>query len=142
MATTTYPAAVAALRQEIEAEWPHGSVPLVFLNENHVVPDTPSAFVLIEFTGGDDAVAGFGGGRGNNLWRQPGVVTVHACVPRGHGAALAEGYVEDALAILRGKRIGAVSCWGGSNLGGSGETDDGNYWRASGEIEFSFDRLG
>jgi len=139
---TDFAAAALAIRSRATGAWPHGSVALRWENEPFAIPDAPAAFVYVEIQGEGEEIAGFGGGRGGNLWRHRGAIAAHVLVPRDSGTATALGYAETFAGIFRGQRFGEVTCHAAAIESEGASADDGNYWQVSVRIEFHFDRVG
>jgi len=136
-----FKAAALAIRNRAVGAWPHG-VPLRWENDYALLPDAPAAFVHVEIVGLGETIAGYGGGRGANLWRHSGEIVAHVLVPRDTGTQTALGYAEDFAGIFRGARFGGVSCFSAAIEGQGSAADDGNYWRVPVAIAFQFDRVG
>lgn len=119
------------------------------------LPDEPAAFAFVVFNneGSGSGPAGFGGGRGLNLWRNRGTVEAYVFEP-----ALADGAAERVMqnaelvaARLRSYRDAVVSCGAadvipigeGSNISVSGLSSPvNNYQCAVAEIDLHFDQIG
>lgn len=76
------------------------------------LPDTPApfAFVLVNSDGSGGGPAGFGGGRGANLYRNAGMVEVFVFSPEGEGEDVVLGHAETIAAWLRGHRDADIFC--------------------------------
>lgn len=151
---TTSSQAYAVLRGIIEAGM---TIPLRWQNEdadsdgNVALPDTPEPFVYTEFLTEPAEIAGFGGGRGANLYRNPARLDLYVFVPRGAGLTLALDYAEQAAALLRSYRDSNVSCFGTSVYpGGDGAmlqppglaSEVNAYFYATVEVSLHFDQMG
>lgn len=151
---TTATQAYGALRARLEGGMP---IPLRWQNDdadsdgNAALPDTPAAFAYTEFVTDPAEIVSFGGGRGQNRYRNPARLDVYVFVPRGQGLAVATDYAETAAALFRSYRDADVSCFGVSVFpGGSGadlkppglNSEVGNYWYAIAEIDLFFDLIG
>lgn len=116
------------------------------------LPDVPSSFLFCDFETDPATIAGFGGGRGANLYRTTGRLDVFIFVPRGDGAdGVALGHAEDVAAIFRSYRDATLSCFAGSVLSGKavgelrppGMASEVNaYSYAIAEIELWYDQVG
>lgn len=115
------------------------------------LPDTPAAFVYVEIETERGGIAGFGGGRGANLFRNPCWVMAYVFVPKGQGARVVGGLAETIAARLRSFRDADISCFEGTVLFvGSGaalkppglRSDVGAYSCAIAEIAMSYDQIG
>lgn len=143
MTTTTFPAAAQALKDALVAGWAHADVPLRYQNDEAPLPDTPSPFVLVEVLGqAGGGHVGWGGGRGNNIWRQLGRVEMHVFIPTGWGPETAWTYAQEIASLLEGKGFSDVQCWEATIDGGGRDADQGNYWLVTAVVFFSFDRVG
>jgi hypothetical protein len=133
-----------AIRDRMTAEWPHVGVPVYYENEENELSDTPEAFLHVSVETFSQQLAAYGGGRGNNRWRQQGAIIIRVFVPRGAGRAVADGYAEDAAVIFRGQRFYAdVDCFGaGVVSAGVADAPNGNYWLTEVEVDLSFDLIG
>lgn len=150
MATAS--AVFAILKARLEANKPNGLGDLRWQNEDgSALPDTPAAFAYTEFLADRAAIAGFGGGRGNNLYRNPGRLVVYVFVPRGQGLAAATDLAESAAAVFRSYRDSSVSCFEATVYpGGDGAalsppgigSEANNYFYAVAEISLFFDLIG
>lgn len=137
-----FPAAEAAVKARLVAEWPHADVPIWFENERNQLAATPAPFVFVEVFGETQFIRAYGGGRGANEWEGRGRVEMHVFVPKGRGSALANTYAEALCAIFRGLRFDGVSYHAGSiyqdGTGGPDRIDKGNYWMVTAEVPFHF----
>lgn len=119
------------------------------------LPDDPAPFGFAVFNndGSGSGPAGFGGGRGRNLYRNRGTLEVYVFEP-----ALAAGAAnrmlvnaEAVAALLRSYRDSVVSCFAadvipigeGSNIAVPGLSNPvNNYQCAVAEIDLQFDQIG
>ena len=149
--------AYRALRSRLEERKPADLLALRFQNEaadsNGVapLPDRPEAFAYVEFLTQGSAIAGYGGGRGNNLYRNQAKLHIYVFVPNGSGASTATTLAEECAVLFRSYRDQYVSCFAASVItGGSGaemtppglRSEGGNYWWALVEVELFFDQIG
>jgi hypothetical protein len=126
-------------------------VPFRWQNEAAQLPDTPATFVYCEFLTGRARVAGYGGGRGRNLYRNPATFTAYVFVPKDSGLDDAEAIAEQIAALFRSYRDDSISCFDASvHPGGDGAelkppglaSVVGNYFYAVAEISLHFDQIG
>lgn len=127
-------------------------VPLRWQNEDGgALPDTPSPFIYTLFHTGRAGIAGYGGGRGNNLYRNPARVEAYVFVPKGVGLDQAEYVAEQVAALFRSYRDEHISCFDatvypggdGAELTPPGLTSEvGNYFWAACEVSLHFDQIG
>lgn len=118
------------------------------------LPDEPAAFAFIVFNneGSGGRPTSFGGGRGNNLFRNRALVEAYVFSPIGSetGADAASGRAEQIAARLRGFRDAAISVSAadvifigpGSSISVPGVTAPNNYQCAVAEIALHFDQIG
>jgi hypothetical protein len=84
--------AYAILKARFEANKPAGLTALRWQNQNEdstgaiALPDTPAAFAYVEFETDPQQLAGYGGGRGANLYRNPARLQILVFVPKRAGA--------------------------------------------------------
>lgn len=134
-------------------------LPLRFQNEesdslgNVALPDMPSPFAYLELNAERGDIASFGGGRGNNLYRNPARIEGFVFVPKGEGLDRAESLAEQLAALFRSYRDDAISCFDASvYAGGDGAdlkpigvanaVDLGRYFYAAFEVSLHFDQIG
>jgi len=137
---TTAAQAQAAIRTRLEAQFT--AIPLNWPNETFIVPDTPAAFAHIEFLTDPAFVAGFGGGRFANLWRQTGRIEAHVLVPVASGLATALAHAESIAAVFRSYRDADLSCFAAWVEPGTRSGENGNYWTAHAIVDLHFDAIG
>lgn len=139
---TTVSQAFTAIRTRLEAN-PITGLPLRWQNEQPTdLPDEPSAFAYVELLTDRTYIAGFGGGRGSNLWRTEGELQAHVYVPVQVGLTVATDYAEQIAALFRGYRDSDISCFAAHVEPGSQDETDGNYWAAHAIIALQFDLVG
>ncbi len=118
-----------------------------------ILPDTPApfAFVVWDNHGSGGSPIAFGGGQGNNLYRNSALVTAYVFSPSGEGASVVMGYAESFAARLRSYRDANISCFSadveligpGSSISVSGLNNEvNNYQCAVAEISLMFDQIG
>jgi hypothetical protein len=117
------------------------------------LPNTPAPFAYIElenFGAGRGPVA-FGGGIGNNLYRNEGLINAFVFVPNGQGLRVAVAQAEQIAARMRSFRDGDISCFSasvhpigeGTSFAPKGlNSEVNNYTCAVVEIAFHFDQIG
>jgi hypothetical protein len=79
--TVTADQALAAVRSRLES----GSLSITMYwhgDDAPVLPDTPAAFAYLVFNNEGSILAGFGGGRGNNLYRNRARVEAYTFAPK------------------------------------------------------------
>lgn len=149
---TTVSTAYAAIRTRIEANQPASVVSLRWMNEDgDQLPSVPAPFIYTELNPEKQYLAGFGGGIGANLWRNPAVIDCYAFVPRGWGLQAATDLAETMAALFRGYRDGDLQCFSatiiplgaGASIKPPGlDSEVDNYYAACVEIEMHFDLVG
>lgn len=149
---TTITQAFSAIRSKLE------EVPTIttfrFQGEDGgPLPGTPEAFAYVEmenFGAGRGPVA-FGGGRGNNLYRNEGQINAFVFTPNGQGLAVTVALAEQVAARLRSYRDSDISCFSasvhpigeGTSIAPKGlNSEVNNYTCAVVEIAFHFDQIG
>ena len=140
--------AYAIIRARLEA---NAAIPLAWQNEEYVLPDTPAAFAYVEFLTAPAELASFGGGRGQNRYRNQAQIDIYVFVPSGDGAVSALEKAEALATIMRSYRDTDISCFEASvHPGGDGaslkppglDSEVGNYWWARVEVALFFDQIG
>lgn len=115
------------------------------------LPDTPAPFVYVEFLTDPQDLVSFGGGRGQNRYRNPARLDAYVFVPRGQGLDEAEAIAEQVAGLFRSYRDNDVSCFGATVYpGGDGaslkppglSSEVGNYFWACCEVNLFFDQIG
>lgn len=151
---TTATQALAAIRSRLEAVGSGITVPLRFHGDDQApLPDTPTAFAFVIFhnEGSRPGPAAFGGGAGNNLYRNRAHVEAYVFAPIGEGMSVVMNHAETIAARLRSFRDGDVFCRSadvipvgeGSTLAPPGLSNEVNgYQCAIASIELSFDQIG
>jgi hypothetical protein len=133
--------AKAAIRAFLEAGF--DDAPLVWPNETHTLPATPTAFVAVEVQGAINAIRGIGD-PGNRLFIHGGVILAHVFVPFGIGQSAGDDLADAIGLLLTRKDIAAptlpqvVRTEDPSLRDGELGSDDGNYWRVSVVVPFDF----
>lgn len=129
------------------------TIPLYYENEGVPLPDTPSAFAFVayEVNPSFPAPVSFGGGRGNNRYRNSVVVTAYVFTPTGEGIEGALAHAETIAARLRSYRDSDVSCFEatvepggpGANIKPPGMNSEvGSYYCCVAECSLFFDQIG
>lgn len=147
------PAVLARLAEAPAIEYPSGrALPFRYQDDSAGdLPDTPAAFAYIEHQnfGSGRGPAAYGGGRGLNLYRNEGSITVYAFTPKGEGTHTQ--LAETIAARLRSFRSDAISCFSadvhpigdGSSLRPPGlQSEVSNYSCAIVECAMHFDQIG
>jgi hypothetical protein len=149
--------AYAILKARFEANKPAGLTALRWQNQNEdstgaiALPDTPAAFAYVEFETDPQQLAGYGGGRGANLYRNPARLQILVFVPKGQGLVVATDLAEACATIFRSYRDSSLSCFEASVFpGGDGaemmppglSSAAGNYYWAGVEVGLFFDQVG
>jgi hypothetical protein len=146
---TTIVTAFAALRALAEANIT--TMPLRWPDENNELPDEASPFVSFVIDPTKARIAGYGGGRGNNLYRNEAEFQAFVFVPIGWGIAEALTRAEAVAAVFRSYRDDNISCFGASvHPVGKGaemippglDSAAGNYACAVAIIDMHFDQIG
>src|SRR5690349_6443691 len=80
------------------------------------LPNQPEAFAYVEVEnfGPGRGPTAFGGGRGNNLYRNEGLINAYVFTPNGWGLADTVALAEQVAARLRSYRDDYVSCFSAS----------------------------
>jgi hypothetical protein len=132
-------------------------VPLRWQNENAdslgntSLPSDPVPFVYCEFLTDRPFLAGYGGGQGQNLYRNPARLDAYVFVPNGNGLDEAEAIAEQIAALFRSYRSAGISCFeasvypggDGANLKPPGLSSVvGSYFYAVAEVSLHFDQIG
>ncbi len=141
MSTTTFDAAVTAIRNHLTTNWTHADVPILWPNEDNRLPDNPAALVYVEVLDEIEELVGLGQ-RGSNLWRNHGRVEAHVFVPKNTGTATLDTYCKEIAAIFRGASFSEVQFFDAVVSGGDTKADDGNYFGRTVIADFQFDTLG
>ncbi|MES5483575.1 hypothetical protein QMZ05_12525 [Bradyrhizobium sp. INPA03-11B] len=133
------------------------AVPVRWPNEaadslgNAALPDTPAPFVYCEFLVQNGPIAAFGGGAGNNLYRNHARLVAYALVPKNTGLDEAEMIAEQIAALFRSYRDDTITCFeavvypggDGAALHPAGLSSPvGSYFYASTESSLVFDQIG
>ena len=149
---TTAAGALTAIRDRLES----GSITITQRwqgEDGGELPDNPEAFVYHEFEnfGAGRGPAAFGGGSGNNLYRNEGLLNSYVFAPNGEGMAAALTHAETIAARLRSFRDSNVSCFSssvhpigaGTSVAPRGLSSEvNNYTCAVVETAFHFDQIG
>lgn len=115
------------------------------------LPESASPFVYCEFLVERGRVAGYGGGRGANLYRNSAYLVAHVLVPKNSGLDEAESIAEQVATLFRSYQDGTISCFDatvypggdGASLNPAGlNSPVGNYFYATTEISLIFDTIG
>ncbi|QUS39554.1 hypothetical protein RPMA_12440 [Tardiphaga alba] len=151
--STNAAGALAALRARLEGD-ATVTMPMYWRGDDApILPDDPAPFAYLVFNneGSGAGPAGFGGGRGRNLYRNRALVEAFVFSPAGEGEAIVLAHAETIAASLRSFRNSAVSCFSadvipvgpGSKVAPPGFVSEvSNYQCAVAEIELHFDQIG
>ncbi len=146
---TTIVTAFAALRTRAEANIT--TMLLFWPNENNNLPNQPEPFVYFDIDTFPAVAASFGGGRGNNRYRNAAEFRAYVFVPVDWGLTEALTRAETVAAVFRSHRSDDVSCFGASvHPVGKGteiippglESAAGNYACAAVIVDMFFDQIG
>jgi hypothetical protein len=117
-----------------------------------ILPDTPATFGFVVFSNEGSRLAAFGGGRGNNLYRNSARVEVFVFSPIGYGLEAVLDHAETVAGQLRSFRDSSISCFaadvmplgpGSDNaVPGLSRSEVSNYSCALVEATLSFDQIG
>lgn len=118
-----------------------------------ILPDTPAtfAYAVFDVEGSGYATTAYGGGRGNNLYRNSALLSVYTFSPDGAGASVVLAAAETVAALLRSYRDAYVSCFSadviligpGSAMSVPGLSNEvSNYQCAVAEVSLYFDTIG
>lgn len=130
----------------IEAAWTAGwpapvGVPVVWHQNTN--DQTPAAatyqhwlHVAVEHT--SERLVAFGGGRAANERELLGSIVIRAMAQRGRGEAMLLSLLDQALAVFRSRRNGALSFVGTSVIDQPGASADGIWWVRSGIAVFTY----
>lgn len=151
---TTIVGARAAVKTRIQASGSGITIPLRFKGDQQSpLPDTPTAFAFVVFNneGSGGGPTAFGGGRGNNLYRNQGTVEIWVFSPNDEGEDVVLAHAETIAAWMRSFRDSDISCFSadvipvgeGSSVAPPGLASEvNNYQCALVEITMHFDQIG
>jgi hypothetical protein len=152
---TTATGAYNVIRARLEANVPTSNGSAVALRwqgeTGGPLPNTPSPFVYVEFIADPGALVGIGGGRGNNIYRNPARIDAFCFVPRDWGLTYATDLAEAVATLFRSYRDDDISCFEASVIPlGAGasikppglDSEVDNYYAAVAECELTFDQVG
>lgn len=150
---TTAAQAIAAVKSRLTASGSGISVPLHWQNERVILPDTPAAFAYVVFNNEGPGVGpvSYGGGAGQNRYRNQASIEAFVFSPDGEGMEPAVDHAETIATRMRSFRDTDISCFSasvhpvgpGSTLRPPGmDSEAGNYWCAVAEIVLHFDQIG
>lgn len=152
--TTTASQALAAIRTRLEAGDSGITIPLRWHGEpSDLLPDDPAPFGFVIFNneGSGGGPIEFGGGRGQNRYRNNATVEAYVFVPAQSGLPLALDLAEAVASRLRSFRDDTVSCFSadvipigaGSSIAPPGlNSDVSNFVAALAEVRVTFDQIG
>ena len=118
-----------------------------------ILPDTPTAFAYLVFNNQGSRLVSFGGGAGNNRYRNRAMLEAFVFAPMNgaDGMASLMTLAEGIAARLRSYRDATISCYGadvipvgpGSNISPPGmQSEVSNYLCAVAEVHIEFDQIG
>lgn len=156
---TTSMTVVAGIRSRLEANIPtytQGGVSkqigLRWQGESgDPLPDTPAPFAWTSFVADQGRVAGFGNGRGANLYRHAGQIEAYVFVPLDWGADTALAIAEQYAAVFRSYRDATMTCFDATvDPGGPGsmikppglDSEVDAYWYCGVLVSLSYDLIG
>lgn len=150
---TTAATAYSELRTLLTNNKPSAVSALAWEGDNAAeLPDTPAPFAFGQFDVDDSYIAGFGGGRGSNLYRNPAVFSIFLFVPTGYGNAETMTLAESIATLFRSYRSSNVSCFAATVRPGGAAKNyappgldtevAGNYEFCLVEILLHFDLIG
>lgn len=134
-------AVVTAVQTLLAANWT--ATPVVGPNQETLVPNDGSAFLVLEFPPVGDETQITIGAQGTRIFREEGAILLTLCIPLGVGLnPTATPYLAefDALrAAFRGQQFSGVNTLGASPAHENGESDKGAYYEVSTAIPYYFD---
>lgn len=110
--TTTPAGAFAAIQARAISQIT--GLPMYWQNEKTTLPDDPTPFVYFEWITDRAEMAGFGGGRSANLYRNAGELVGYVFIPNDWGLAEGLTRAETVASAFRSYRSDAISCFGAS----------------------------
>lgn len=146
--------AAAAIRARLSADDSGISLPLRFQGEKfEPLSDVPAPFAFVVFNneGSGGRPAAYGGGAGQNLWRNRATVEAYVFAPNDDGMSVVLDHAETIAARLRSFRDDSVSCFSadvipigpGSSIAPAGlEMPVSLYQVAVAEVVLTFDQVG
>lgn len=87
------------------------AVPVFWYKELNILPDSPNPFVVFELEVQRSELVGFGGGRGENLYRFSCELLGYLAVQKGRGSEYGSALAEAIAAVFRSFRDSNVSCF-------------------------------
>lgn len=156
---TTAADVVAGIRARLEATTPtyaqDGETRTIGLRwqgeSGGPLPDIPAPFAWTAFAGDQGRLAGFGDGRGANLYRNGGQIEAYVFVPMDWGAAVALAIAEQYAALFRSYRDATMSCFDATvDPGGPGamlkppgfDSEVEGYWYCGVVVSLYYDQIG
>lgn len=117
------------------------AIPIRWANDNDgPVPDDPTAFVYAHFVIDREDIAGYGGGRGSNLWRCYGYVEFIVMTLLDSGMEDGLVYADQLASLYRGQRLSEISFWEATVSPGERDPDNGNYFKTISAVAFTFEK--
>lgn len=135
-----YAGALAAIRSRLEANWT--ATPITFQNENQD-PPSGDAWINLEVVGTGSGIMTTGKA-GDRAWAYDGLIHAHVFVPFGWGAAPAFEHAVALGEIFRAAKFydetagHCVRTLSPMVDGGGSGDDDGNWFRVTMSIEFTY----
>jgi len=151
---TTIVGARAAAKARLQASGSGITPELRFKgDQQEPLPDTPApfAFVVFDNQGSGGGPTAFGGGRGNNLYRNRASLEIWTFSPNDEGEDVVLAHAETIAAWLRSFRDSDISCFSADVIpvgAGAGvsppgmDSDVSNYQVALVEVTLHFDQIG
>ena len=139
---TTLDEARALIRARAAANFT--AIPVLYPNEvNGDIPEaTPESFAFLEVLSEREYLAGYGGGRGANLWRQLARIEARIFTPAGSGTLDGEVLAKAFAAVFRGQRFDGVSCFAAEVDSEGTPAERGNYWVTRVTVDAQWDLHG
>lgn len=153
--STTASQAFAAIRARLEAADSGITIPLRWQGENgDALPSPPSPFAFVDFNndGSGGRPVAFGGGAGQNIYRNRAHVEVYVFTPSNDTLVAALDWAEAIASRLRSFRSDSISCFSADlipigqgssvSLPGMSSGVAGDYQCVAVEVELFFDQVG
>ena len=134
-------AVVSAVEAQVAANWTY--TPIILPNQEGLVPNDGSAFLVLEFPPVGDEKQISIGAVGQRVFREEGAFVLTLCVPIGGGVnPTATPWLDrlDALrAALRGQAFANVNTLGASPAHENGQSDRGAYYELATAVAYYAD---
>lgn len=133
-------AVVTATQAALTANWTY--TPIVGPNQESLVPDDGSAFLVLEFppVGNENQITI--GPQGSRIFREEGAILLTLCIPLGIGLDATTPWLTrfDALrAAFRGQQFGYLNTQAATPAHENGDSDHGAYYELASAISYYFD---